>query len=124
MRALLLADVSQQLVGRGVTGGALVEVVDLVVLGRFARGEQPVDRRDSCLQPQPQRQPHARGVGNVDSQLLHALLEAPAVTALCIGHPPQDLPLALGHATGDQVVHRSGHDLTPPGLEQALAYLG
>ena len=46
VRALLLADLAQQPIGLEVSGRALVEVVDLLVLGRLARGQQPVDGRD------------------------------------------------------------------------------
>jgi hypothetical protein len=66
VRALLLTDISQQPVGHGVAGRSLVEIVDLVVLGRLARRQQPVDRRNSGLQPQPQRQANAARVRDLD----------------------------------------------------------
>ena len=46
------------------------------------------------------------------------------MAALGLGHPPQDLGLAVGHPLRDQLVDGAGHDLAAPGLEQALADLG
>ncbi|MDQ6806738.1 MAG: hypothetical protein M3065_17645 [Actinomycetota bacterium] len=53
MRALLLADVAQETVGDLVAGRALVEIVDLLVLGRLPRREQAVDRGDPRLELHP-----------------------------------------------------------------------
>ena len=113
----------QQLVRRRVAGRALVEIVDLVVLGRLARGQQPVDGSDPRLEAQPQRQADARGIGTLDSELLHPLLEAPAMAALRLGHAPEDVGLAIGHPARDQVVHAAGDDLAFPSLQQAFADL-
>jgi hypothetical protein len=44
MRALLVPDGPQQLVGDRIARGTPVEAAHLVVLGGLARGEQPVDR--------------------------------------------------------------------------------
>ena len=123
VRALLLADLAQQLVGHRIPRRALVQIVHLVVLGRLAGGEQPVDRGDLRLQPQPQRDPHARGVRHGDRELLHSRLQPAAVNAFGLGHPPQDLGLALGHPLGDQVIHGPRHDFAAPRLEQALSDL-
>jgi hypothetical protein len=114
----------QQLVGRRVAGRALVEVADLVVLGRLARRQQPVDGRDPRLQAKPERQAHARRVRPLDPELLHPLLEPAAMPGLRLGHAPEDVGLAVGHPACDQVVHAAGDDLAFPGLEQAFADLG
>ena len=120
MRALLLADLAQQRIRGCVAGRAFVEVVDLLVLRRLAGGEQPVDRSDPGLQAQPQTQVHTGWVGHLDAELLHALLEPVTVPALGLGHAAQDLGLALVHALGDELIHRAGHDLAAPGLEQPV----
>jgi peptidoglycan/xylan/chitin deacetylase (PgdA/CDA1 family) len=123
MRALLLADLAQQLVGRRVAGGALVEIVDLLVLGGLARRQQPVDGGDPRLQAEPQPRPHGDGVGHLDPERAHPLLERPAVAALGLRHPLEDLGLAVGHPPRDQLIHRAGDDLSTPPLEQAVANL-
>ena len=124
VRALLLADVVQQLVGRGVAGRALVEIVDLLVLRRLAGGEQPVDGSDPRLQSRPAREPDAVGRGDLDAELAHPRLEPLAVARLGLGHPAHDLALALRQALRDQLVHAAGLDLAAPRLQQALADLG
>ncbi|HUO70141.1 MAG TPA: polysaccharide deacetylase family protein [Solirubrobacteraceae bacterium] len=43
--------------------------------------------------------------------------------ALGLGHPPQDVRLALGHPLRDQLVDRARHDLALPGFEKAPADL-
>ena len=67
--------------------------------------------------------PHARGVGTLDSQLLHPLFQPLPVPALGLGHPAQDVGLPIWHPAGDQVIHRTGDYLAFPRLEQALAHL-
>ena len=124
MRPLLLADFAQELVGGGIARRALVEVVDLLVLGRLARGQQAVDRRQLGLEAQPQRQAHAGRVGHGDAELAHALFEALAMPGFGLGHPAQDVGLALVHALGDELVNRAGHDLALPRLQQAIADFG
>jgi len=124
VRALLLANLAQQPVGDGVSGRAPVQLVDLFVLGCLPGGQEPVDGRDPRLQAQPQRQTHAGGIGHLHPQLSHPGLQAGAVAALGLGHPPQDVGFPLGHPPGDQVVDGAGDDLAPPGLEEALAHLG
>ena len=81
-----------------VAGRALVEVVDLLVLGRLARGEQPVDRRDPGLEAEPQRDAHAVRVGHVDSSSRIRSSSRVRWPPSACRHPPQDLGLPLGHA--------------------------
>ena len=121
--ALLLADLAQEPVGLGIAGRALVEVVDLVVLRGFARGEEPVDRRQARLGPEPGREPHARGVGDRDAELAHPRLEPPAVPALGLGHAPEDVGALVVHPLRDQPIDGAGLDLAAPRLEQPVADL-
>ncbi len=123
MGALLLSNFSEQMVRGGISGRAHVEVVHLIVLSRLAGRQQPVDGGDARLQPQPQRQPYTRRIRDRDLQLLHALLEPLAMTALSFGHPPEDFALSIGQPARYQVIHRSRDDLALPRLQQAFANL-
>jgi hypothetical protein len=124
MDPLLLADIAKKRVGRGVPGGPLVEVADLLILGRFARGQQPVDGRDARLKARPPREMHALGRGNVDRQLGHSRLEPLAMTGLRLGHAPQDVRLARSHSRRDQLIDPAGLDLAAPRLQQPITHLG
>jgi hypothetical protein len=104
VRTLVLTDLAQKAIGVGVSGRALVEIVDLVVLGSLAGAQQPVDRRDPSLKPQPQRKANARRVGHRDLELLHSLFQAAAMAAFGLGHAAEDLGLAIGQ--GGRSAHR------------------
>ena len=121
--ALVLPDLAQQAVGVGVPGGALVKVPNLVVLGRLACGQEPVDRGDPRLQAHPRGDLHAVRVGDRDAELVHPALEAPAVAALGLGHLAHDLGAAVVEPLGDQLVDTPGLDLPPPRLEEAITHL-
>ena len=123
VRALLLADLMQQPVRLGIAGRALIEDVDLVVLGSLARGEQPVDRCDPRLQARPQGEPDAVRRRHLDADLAHAGFETLAVTRLRVGHPPHDLGLAIWQPVGDQLIGGARFDLATPCCEQSVADL-
>jgi hypothetical protein len=123
VRALVLADLAQQPIGGCVAGGALVQVVDLVILRRLTSRQQPVDRRDPRLKAHRQRKAHALRVGDGDPELLHPLLEPLPVAPLGLRHAPEDRCLAIGQPAGDQVIDRARDDLALPRLEQAIADL-
>ena len=46
------------------------------------------------------------------------------MAALGLGHPSQDVGLAVVHPPRDQLVDRAGEDLAAPGCEQPIADLG
>jgi len=123
MRALLLADVTQQAIGGLIARRALVEIVDLLVLGRLPRGEQAVDGRHARLQSHPRRELDRALVGDGDAELVHPRLEALAVTALGGGHAAQDVALALGHPPADELIDTTRFDFATPCFEQAVANL-
>ena len=119
VRALVAADVAEQLVGRLVTGGAEVEILDLLGLRGLSGCQQPVDRGDTSLQPQPRRQAHRGRVGHGHTELPHPLLEPPTVPSFRLRHAAQELcALRIALTLRDQLVDRTRLDLAPPRLEQ------
>src|SRR5581483_3228866 len=85
-----------------------------------ASGEEPVDRREARLEPEPRGNSHGSRSRNGNAELAHPLLEPPTVSSLGLGHPAQDLGASrIRLPARDQLVDRAGPDLAAPGLEQA-----
>jgi hypothetical protein len=98
--------------------------IDLLVLGGLAGRQQPVDRRHPRLHPHEHRHLDCGRVGYHDPQLGHAVFQPPAVTALGVSHPFEDVGLLRLESPRDQFVHLAGEDLTAPGLEQPVRDFG
>ena len=125
MRLLVLADVGQQLVGDGVTGGPVIAVLDLHLLGRLPRGQHPFERCQPRLQAEPGRDPHRAWIGDWDTQLLEALLQPVPVPGFAGSDPPQDLgPARVALPACQQLVDQACLDLAAPGVEEPVAGLG